>query len=334
MSRLPDLAASALLLCLSTETALAQVDAIEACRRASSPEARLAACTDVIGGASYSGEEKAFAFRNRGSLRAAAGAYDAAVADLNEAARLAPDDHQAFLWRAQARLAKGDVDGALADYGEVIRLKPAHAIGYVGRGHAHLVKGNAALSIADLTQAIRLNPTGASAYNNRGLAHKAQGDLVRAVEDFTAALMLNPIYALAYNNRGYAYEAQGRTAEAIADFRSALLIDSSLVGARDGLARLAAPGALATESERLVAGGKALAEMHCKGCHAIADEGWSPNPKAPLFRTLHHRHPLQALREPLTRGIAAPHDEMPKFRLADPDIDKIVAYINSLGRGR
>jgi len=39
---------------------------------------------------------------------------------------------------------------------------------------------------------------------------------------------------------------------------------------------------------------------------------------------------MQALREPLTRGIAAPHDEMPKFRLPDADVDKIVAYINSL----
>ena len=45
---------------------------------------------------------------------------------------------------------------------------------------------------------------------------------------------------------------------------------------------------------------------------------------------MQQRHPILALREPLSRGIAAPHDEMPKFKLADADIDKIVAYINSL----
>ena len=36
------------------------------------------------------------------------------------------------------------------------------------------------------------------------------------------------------------------------------------------------------------------------------------------------------LREPLTRGIAAPHDEMPNFGPTDAEIDKIIAYINTL----
>ena len=42
------------------------------------------------------------------------------------------------------------------------------------------------------------------------------------------------------------------------------------------------------------------------------------------------RHPIQALREPLTRGIARPHDEMPRFQLSDDETDTIIAYINSL----
>ena len=41
-------------------------------------------------------------------------------------------------------------------------------------------------------------------------------------------------------------------------------------------------------------------------------------------------HPLLALREPLSRGIAAPHDQMPKFALTESEIDRIIAYINSL----
>ena len=59
-----------------------------------------------------------------------------------------------------------------------------------------------------------------------------------------------------------------------------------------------------------------------------------PNKKAPEFRTLHARHPNLAMREPLSRGIAAPHDEMPKFTLAGPEIDAIVAYINNLSPAR
>jgi mono/diheme cytochrome c family protein len=62
--------------------------------------------------------------------------------------------------------------------------------------------------------------------------------------------------------------------------------------------------------------------------------GDSSNKKAPPFRSLHARHPSLALREPLSRGIAAPHDEMPRFPLSPPEIDSIVAYINSLAPTR
>jgi mono/diheme cytochrome c family protein len=58
------------------------------------------------------------------------------------------------------------------------------------------------------------------------------------------------------------------------------------------------------------------------------------NKKAPEFRNLHARHPNLALREPLSRGIAAPHDEMPKFALSGPQIDTIIAYINSLSTAK
>ena len=142
-------------------------------------------------------------------------------------------------------------------------------------------------------------------------------------------ILIFAIYALAFNNRGYVYEAQGRKDDAIADFQAALLLDPSLVGARDGLKRLGAPAAWLAESDRRVQAGKALVEKNCSGCHAVGAKGASANAKAPEFRNLHARHPSLALREPLSRGIAAPHDEMPKFTLSGAEIDSIVAYINS-----
>ena len=45
---------------------------------------------------------------------------------------------------------------------------------------------------------------------------------------------------------------------------------------------------------------------------------------------MQQRHPILALREPLTRGIAAPHDEMPNFALGEAEVDKLIAYINTL----
>jgi mono/diheme cytochrome c family protein len=107
-----------------------------------------------------------------------------------------------------------------------------------------------------------------------------------------------------------------------------------LIGARDGLRRLGAPETLLAQAEAHVQHGKSLVEKNCSPCHAVGISGESPNKKAPPFRSLHARHPSLALREPLSRGIAAPHDEMPRFTLSGPEIDSIVAYINSLATAK
>ncbi len=229
-----------------------------------------------------------------------------------------------------ARMVLADTRGALEDFTEALKLQPASAGLLIARGHVHFVRGDAASAIADFTEALRLNPSSASALNQRGLAYRRSGDTEKAIADYTAAIALNPVYALAYNNRGYAYEALGRKDDAIADFRSALLLDASLVGARDGLARLGAGIAATAETAKRIAEGSALVSRHCVTCHAVAAQGESPNPKAPPFRTLGARHAGLSLREPLTRGIAAPHDEMPKFALAPDQVDSIIAYINAL----
>jgi tetratricopeptide (TPR) repeat protein len=317
-------------LALIAGSGAAPADSLADCNQARDAELRLRACSEVISNAAYGPEEKALAYRNRGNIRADAGAGAQAVGDFNEAIRLRPSEVAGYAGRARARLAVQDIDGAIADYSDALRLAPATASHHVGRGHAHFIKGETALAIADFTEALRLNPSSPSTFNRRGLAYRRSGDLERAIEDYTAALTLNPIYALAYNNRGYIYEAQGRKEDAIIDFQAALLLDPSLIGARDGLVRLGVPPAFLEQTQKRVQDGEALVEKNCSPCHAVGATGTSPNQKAPRFRDLHARHPSLALREPLSRGIATPHDEMPKFELSGPEIDTIVAYINSL----
>ncbi len=318
-------------LCLAAGAAVA--DPLSDCSKGSNSALRLRACTAVIDGGTYSADDKALAYRHRGNARTDAGASMQAASDFSQAIRLRADDAAGYAGRARARLGLRDLDGAIADYSEALRLAPGSVAHLTGRGHAHFVKGDTPAAIADLDAALRINPKSPSTLNRRGLAYRRAGDLERAIEDYTAAIALNPIYALAYNNRGYAREAQGRKDAAIADFQAAVLLDPSLIGAKDGLKRLGAPAVWFTESERRVQAGKALVEKNCSPCHAVGVKGASPNAKAPEFRNLSARHPSLALREPLSRGIAAPHDEMPKFAVSGPEIDTIVAYINSLGAG-
>jgi len=305
---------------------------VEDCAISRDPQRRLKSCSEVIAAPSYSPEDKARAYRTRANLRVEAGAAADAVSDYTQAMRLAPPDTVVLAGRARARLVLSDTKGALDDFTEALKLQPGSAGLFIARGHVHFVRGDAKSAIADFTEALRLNPSSASALNQRGLVYRRSGETDKAIADYTAAIELNPVYALAYNNRGYAYEAISRTKEAIADFRSALLLDASLVGARDGLARLGAPPAATAETSKRIADGAALVGRHCVTCHAVGTQGESPNPKAPPFRTLAARHSGLSLREPLTRGIAAPHDEMPKFALATDQVDSIIAYINSLAQ--
>ena len=308
----------------------ARAEAVSDCGQSRNLTARMVACSEIVSGNGYTGEQKAVAYRNRGLARAEAGAHDQAILDLNEALRLDPNDAVAFDTRAHSRLAKGATDQAIADFSAAMRLQPHNVSFIVARGHAFLIKGNVDAAIIDFSDAIRINPNSASAYNNKGLAWRKKNNLEQAISDFTVAISLNPIYAVAYLNRGYAYEAKGAKPEAVADLSRALQLDRTLVGATAGLKRLKAGGELASQSEQTVREGKELAETHCARCHAVGTTGQSPNPKAPEFRRMQQRHPILALREPLTRGIAAPHDEMPKFALGEAGVDKLVAYINTL----
>lgn len=308
----------------------AQAETADDCRQGRNSQLRLQACSQIIASTDTSPEAKASAFRNRGMARADAGAADLAIADFTDALALNPNDATTLSSRGHARLTRGDADGAIADFSAAITLAPTVSGHLISRGHAYTIQGAADLAIADFDAALALKPESASALNHRGLAWRKKGDTDRAITDYTAAIALNPVYALAYNNRGYAYEAKGETRLAREDFVRALLLDTSLTGASAGLKRLGGTGALAAESDALIARGRNLVEANCSRCHSTGATGDSPNPKAPHFRAIHQRHKMLALREPLSRGIAATHDEMPTFKLSETEIDTIIAYINSL----
>lgn len=302
----------------------------EDCRTLRLYDLKLAACETVISAPSATPDDKATAYRYRADARTEAGALNDAIADYSAALRLKPDSIAALAGRGRARLAVGDRDGAVADLSEALRRTPRSSSLLLDRGHAHLARGDAQSALADFQDAVRLDPKSATALNSRGLAWRKLGDLDRAQADYTAAIMLNPVYALAYANRGYLHEARGRKKEAFADLQTALLLDPSMASVKEALQRVGSPATLTKESDRRIALGQKIVEDKCSRCHAVGREGTSPHAKAPAFRSLGQRHPLQELRQPLTRGIAAPHDEMPRFRTSTGEIDAIVAYINAL----
>ena len=311
---------------VSAGPALAQGQA--SCSKAVEPNAAIEACSRVIAGGEASAAKRALlvrgdAYKRKGMNREAADDFTAVL-------KQAPNTPDALLGRGEAYLAERQFDRALADFSALAAAVPGHATALIGLGYAHLAKDEAELAVEAFSRALASDARNGVAFNNRGLAYKKLGNLDLAIRDFTSAVQFHPLYALAYNNRAYAYEAKGEKERAVQDFRNALSIDPSLTGARDGLVRLGASGAFVAEASERVRQGQEVAEKNCAWCHAIGAEGKSPNPEAPAFREIHARHPILALRAPIARAIATPHDRMPKLPLSDSDVDRIIAYINSL----
>jgi mono/diheme cytochrome c family protein len=76
--------------------------------------------------------------------------------------------------------------------------------------------------------------------------------------------------------------------------------------------------------------GKAIAEANCSRCHAVGEQGDSPMPAAPPFRTIPDRYDPNDLTEALAEGMVVGHDAMPQFELPPEKISNLLAYIASL----
>ena len=79
--------------------------------------------------------------------------------------------------------------------------------------------------------------------------------------------------------------------------------------------------------------GRVIAEKNCARCHAVGATGESPLKPAPPFRDLPQRYPVENLAEALAEGIVTGHSAMPEFTFQPNEIDALLTYIASLGRG-
>ena len=87
----------------------------------------------------------------------------------------------------------------------------------------------------------------------------------------------------------------------------------------------------ATAAEKdLSAKGEALVRENCSRCHAIGNEGTSPHPQAPPFRTLSSKYPVEDLAESLAEGIVSGHPDMPIFVFSPHDVEAIIDYLQSI----
>ena len=107
---------------------------------------------------------------------------------------------------------------------------------------------------------------------------------------------------------------------------------------------MAAAGVLAVGSTRVqivpvaaqdagFARGQKIAQEKCSRCHAIGKADASPERKAPPFRDIGKKFPLEHLAEALAEGIVTGDNNMPEFKFEPRDIDAILDYISEMSSG-
>ncbi|MGD9966368.1 MAG: c-type cytochrome [Hyphomonadaceae bacterium] len=85
----------------------------------------------------------------------------------------------------------------------------------------------------------------------------------------------------------------------------------------------------ATELEALAADGRDIAEAQCARCHAVGPYGESPDPRAPVFRTIFQRYNASVLEQELIEGIRVSHP-MPEFQFNPQGTDALIQYLHTI----
>lgn len=158
-----------------------------------------------------------------------------ALADVERAAALSPDDPNIYEVSAQIKVELKDFDGALKDYDRLIKLNGRYAAAYSGRSVVYQRLNRHREAIDDLTQVIKLSSErDAMSRNNRAYARAIAGiELEEAFQDieealeYSAELREKPdtgenANAAFLDTRGYLHLLLGRPEKALADLEQAV----------------------------------------------------------------------------------------------------------------
>lgn len=154
----------------------------------------------------------------RARLSLAATDTAAALKDLARALELNPQNVNARLIRADIALnSTKDYQAALADMDQAIRLQPNEAGFYVNRAYVRYRLDDYRGAMDDFDRAIDLDPLNRAALFNRSMLCAEVRDFNRAIDDLTRVLDLDNDDYRALYNRALIYRELGDTRNALAD---------------------------------------------------------------------------------------------------------------------
>jgi len=146
---------------------------------------------DVLSAAIAGHGDEARLYAVRGSLLLEAGRVAPALADLEQAVRLDPDDVEALTNRAQAYRRFGRIEQALADLDRALEINPDLPAALFNRGTMRYGTGDYQGALEDFHRCIALDPHLPGPYFNRASVRDVLGDKEAAIADLDRFLRIS-----------------------------------------------------------------------------------------------------------------------------------------------
>ena len=191
-------------------------------------EAGIEACTWVVKSDRAGENDVAEAYTQRANRYAKLKQYDRALADLDAALRLKPDEVDALAGRGWIYSELGQHQRAMQDLDKVVSLKP-NAYTYNLRCWARATWGEQLdAALADCNESLKLKPDYAAAFDSRAFVHYRRGEYGLAVGDASGALSINLKLAPSRYVRGLARLREGNEKDGDADIAAAKKLDPKI----------------------------------------------------------------------------------------------------------
>ena len=159
------------------------------------------------------------------SAYAATGKTNEAIAEINEALRLAPNSDEGYRRLGDA-LRSSDQDASIQAYQKAIEINPYYWYNYNALGGASFRFGDKydQQAIAAFKKVTEIAPTVPSGFANLGAVYLRDGKYDDAIPQFQAALKLDPNFTVALDGLGNTYFFNKRYADAAQMFEKAASI--------------------------------------------------------------------------------------------------------------
>jgi tetratricopeptide (TPR) repeat protein len=165
-------------------------------------EDRITACTRYLRGGRPEAAEKVAILMARARAYRDSKQYDLAIADLNEALTIAPDDAELYQQRGLVYDWQGNEEAALADYEKAIELDPGDAWSHYARGMALKQLGRLDVALKAFEDALAISPNYVSAIRGHADANVKLKDWRAARDDFGKLVHLEPYDDYYWEKRG------------------------------------------------------------------------------------------------------------------------------------